>query len=116
MTTHSTAAEGTFDDVSRSLKAVVRSSRTLGENSIDFVGREIAMAVKLSEQVRDEVFSPQLLEEARHSPVPASFRRSAHKAVDVVADVGSIGYLLALRVVDSFAGKRETEAKAAAHH
>lgn len=109
-----TPAEGTFDDVSRSLKAVIRSSRNLGENSIDFVAREVAMAVRLSEQVRDEIFSAGLLDESRKSPVPASFRGSAHRAVDVVADIGSIGWVLAMRVADSIAGKLENAATAAA--
>jgi hypothetical protein len=109
-----TPAEGTFDDVSRSLKAVIRSSRNLGENSIDFVARELAMAVRLSEQVRDEIFSAELLAESRQSSVPASFRGSAHRAVDVVADLGSIGYVLALRVADSLAGKLDSATTARA--
>lgn len=103
--TSPTPPEGTFDDVSRSLKAVIRSSRNLGENSVDFVGREVAMAVRLAEQVRDEIFSDDLLQDARRSPVPASFRSSAHRAVDVIADIGSIGYVLTLRIADSIAGK-----------
>jgi hypothetical protein len=98
--------EGSFDEVSRSLKAVVRSSQHLGENTLEFVSRELAMAVKLSEQIRDEVFSAELLEEARQNSVAASFRASAHRAVDVAADVGSVAYVLALHAAGALAGKR----------
>ena len=107
MTQHAhDGAPGSFDDVSNSLKVVIRSTRNLGENTVDFVGRELAMAVKLSEQLRDEIFSHELLEEARANPVAASYRATAHRAVDVIADVGSVGYVLVLRAADSLAGKR----------
>lgn len=98
--------EGSFDDVSRSLKAVIRSSQHVGENTLDFVSKELAMAVKLSEQIRDEVFSAELLEEARTNSVAASFRATAHRAVDVAADVGSVAYVLTLHATGALAGTR----------
>ncbi len=105
MATQLEPATGSFDDVSRSLKAVIRSSRNLGENTLDFVARELAMAVKLSEQLRDEAISADLIAEARANPVAASFRESAHRAVDVAADLGSVGYVLVLRAVNTFTGE-----------
>ena len=87
------------EDVTRSVRELARRTRELGESVADVAERELAMAIRISARVRDEVISANKLAEARRSPLSAKLRQDAHEIVDVVADVGTV---LAISTVDFF--------------
>lgn len=93
----------TVEELSKSLRTLVRSGRTVADAAGNVIERELAMAVHISEALRDDVFSKDLLERARKEPLPARFRQDLHSAADVVADLGAIAYQTFFRFVDSFA-------------
>ncbi len=95
-----------LEDVVRSVRAVVRASRAVGEASADVLERELAMAISISEQIRDNVFSEKMLEEARAEGLPARLRSDAHRALDLAADAGAIVYNSALTFLENFADER----------
>ncbi len=95
-----------LEDVVRSVRAVVRASRAVGEASADVLERELAMALSISEQIRDNVFSEEMLQEARTEGLPARLRSDAHRALDLAADAGAIVYNSALAFLENFADER----------
>jgi len=95
-----------LEDVTRSIRAVMRASRAVGEASADVLERELAMAISISEQIRDNVFSEKMLEEARTEGLPARLRSDAHRALDLAADAGAIVYNSALAFLENFADER----------
>jgi hypothetical protein len=108
------AASDSAREVSRSLSALVRSSRNLAETSASVIERELAMVIKVSEQLRDELFAADTLARARKEPIPARFRADAHRAVDIAADLGSVmwvtGFRFAEAIADAVAGQGNTTA------
>ena len=95
-----------LEDVTRSVRAVIRASRAVGEASADVLERELAMAISISEQIRDNVFSEKMLEKARTEGLPARLRSDAHRALDLAADAGAIVYNSALTFLENFADER----------
>ncbi len=95
-----------LEDVTRSIRAVMRASRAVGEASADVLERELAMAISISEQIRDNVFSEKMLKEARTEGLPARLRSDAHRALDLAADAGAIVYNSALAFLENFADER----------
>ena len=92
----------TVEELSRSLRVLVRSGRTVADASANVIERELAMVIRISEGLRDDILSRELLEHARKEPVPARFREDLHRATDLVADVGAVAYLSASRFLNTF--------------
>jgi butyrate kinase len=95
-----------LEDVTRSVRAVLRATRSVGEASADVLERELAMAISISEQIRDKVVSEKMLKEARSEGLPARLRSDAHRALDLAADTGAIFYNSALTFLEKFADER----------
>ena len=95
-----------LEDVTRSVRAVVRATRTVGEASADVLERELAMAISISEQIRDNVISEKMLEKTRTEGLPARLRTDAHRSVDLIADIGSILYNSTLTFLEKYADDR----------
>jgi len=98
-----------LEDVVRSVRALARTTRNLGELSAEVVERELAMAINISEQLRSDVISAQTLEEARKQSLPSKLRKDVHDTVDLVADVGSVLFLIATRFVENFVDQARPE-------
>lgn len=94
------------EDVTRSVRALARRSRELGESLADVAERELAMAIRVSARLRDETISDEKLEQARTSRLGSKLRQDAHDFVDVVADVGSVLAITALDFFESFTDER----------
>ncbi len=88
--THTTAPAANqvtgLDDVTRSVRTLARSSRDLLTDAGGVLERELAMAVSVSERLRDEAISKERLKEARSGGIQSGLRESAHRVVDLVAD------------------------------
>ena len=95
-----------LEDVTRSVRAVLRATRSVGEASADVLERELAMAISISEQIRDKVVSEKMLKEARSEGLPARLRSDAHRALDLAADSGAIVYNSMLTFLEKFADER----------
>ncbi len=95
-----------LEDVTRAVRGLLRTSLNLGESTFDVAERELAMAIRVSEQIRDEALSEKALERARHGGVSARLRQDAHQVVDLVADLGSIAYVSALDFMGRFADEQ----------
>jgi hypothetical protein len=91
-----------LEDVVRSVRELARSARTLAERSGSVLERELAMAITLAERIRDDVVSPQMLEEARKEELPAQLRQDAHRAIDLAFDVGAVLYVSTIKFVEGF--------------
>ena len=98
-----------LEDVVRSVRSLARATRNLGSASADVVERELAMAINISEQLRNEVISAQTLEEARNQSLPSRLRKDAVDTVNLMADVGSVLFLVASRFVENFVDQRRPE-------
>jgi len=98
-----------LEDVVRSVRSLARATRNLGTASADVVERELAMAINISEQLRNEVISAETLEDARKQSLPSRLRKDAHDTVNLVADVGSVLFLVASRFVENFVDQRRPE-------
>src|SRR5579862_2004853 len=79
-----------FDDVLASLQSVTRGGGRLAESGGNVLEREINMAVSLSEDIRDAVFSEDTLHKARSQALNGRLRRDGHRVVDLLADVGGV--------------------------
>ena len=79
-----------IEGVTRSVGRLIGSSFKLTETAADIMERELALVIRLSQRVRDEVISAETLEKARQQPIPARFREDAHAMVDLVADAGAL--------------------------
>ena len=95
-----------LEDIVRSLRALARTTRGLAEDSANVLERELAMAINISERLRDSVLSQETLNEARELDLPKRLRRDAHQAIDLAADVASVGFLVAVRFVEEFVDER----------
>ncbi|MCC6534093.1 MAG: hypothetical protein IT531_16210 [Burkholderiales bacterium] len=95
-----------LEDVVRSVRALARSSRNVAESAVAVAERELAMAISISERLRDSVVTAQTLEEARKQPLPARLRQDAHRALDVMADATAVAQLALLRFVEGFVDER----------
>lgn len=93
------------DNITRSLGSLVNSSFRLAETGADVIERELAMVIRLSQQVRDEVISAELLATARKQPIPARFRQDAHAVVDLVGDVGAVLFQSSINFIDGLTGR-----------
>jgi len=99
------------DDIARSLGLLLDSSFQLAETGAEVIQRELAMVIRLSERVRDQVISADLLEQARKQPIPAKFRASAHAAVDMAADLGAVAFQLSVNFIDGLTGRSPAPVK-----
>lgn len=97
------------EDVTRSLRAVLRATRNVGEASADVVEREVSLAIRISEDIRDRIVTDEMLAEARNEPLMARLRSDTHRAVDLFADATSVVYVNGLRFLESFADERRPD-------
>ncbi len=95
-----------LEDVTRSVRALLRTSRQLGVSTLDVAERELAMAISISESIRDDIVSREALERARHQGVMARFRHDTHRVVDLVMDASSIAVNSSLDFLENFADQR----------
>lgn len=96
----STAAAPAAGTVTDSLKVLARNSRDLLTDVGNVLERELAMAVSLSERLRDESVSAKILAEARAGKLQAGLRDSSHRIVDLVADAVGVAAVSAVRFGD----------------
>lgn len=99
----STASGTGAADVARTVRQVARGSRDLFEDIGEAVERELTMAVALSERLRDEAVAPATLADARSLRVQAGIRDSAHRFVDLVADVVGVATMTIVRFGEGMA-------------
>lgn len=95
-----------LEDITRSLRALLRTGRVLGEGSLDLVEREVALAIQLSEDIRDQTIDKARLDEARADKLMSTLRRDTHRAVDLFADATSLIYVNGRRFLEAFADSR----------
>jgi hypothetical protein len=100
-----TVLKSGVDDIGRSLGKLVDSSFHLAETGAEVMERELALVIRLSQRVRDQVISAELLAQARKQPIPARFREDAHAVVDLVADVGAVFFQSSINFIDGLTGK-----------
>lgn len=89
-----------LEDVTRALRVLTRNSRELLVDGGGVLEREVAMAISISERLRDETFSAESLQQARSGELNKRLRDDAHRVVDLVADVGGVSAATALRFVE----------------
>ncbi len=89
-------------DVFSSLKALTDSVQRVGIASIEIAERELSMAINISEQLRDGVFSEKALAEARSQKIPGRIRKDAHDVVDLLADVGTVLTINSVSFLEEF--------------
>jgi hypothetical protein len=93
-----------LEDVVRSLRDLTRTSRSVAVTGTEVMERELAMAITISEQIRDDVISKSALEEMRDSSTIAGrLREDAHRAVDLVADAATLAARSGVRFAELFA-------------
>lgn len=92
-----------LEDITRSLRAVLRASREIGEVSADVAERELALAIRISENIRDRIVADKMLEEARAEPLMSRLRDNTHRAVDLFADATSVAFVNGKQFLESFA-------------
>lgn len=90
------------EDVMRSLRELVRGVRELAGDATKVAQREVAMAVKISEQIRDSVISAEALKRVRDEEVLADFRRDAHRMVDLAMDVSGVALQSVADFIENF--------------
>lgn len=95
-----------LEDVIRSVRALARTTRGMGEAAADIMERELAMAITISERIRDQVVSAEALKQAREEPLPARLRDDAHRAVDLFADAASVIYVNTIRFFEGLTDER----------
>jgi hypothetical protein len=95
-----------LEDVTRSARALLRTTRNLGTASLEVVERELAMAISISEQIRDELVTPQALERSRKQGMISQFRNDAHRTGDLAIDAGALVFDSALDFLEKFADTR----------
>jgi len=91
------------EDIVSSLRRVTRTGHELVIEANEVLERELAMAVSISERIRDRTFTEEALNEARAGRLHARLRDDAHRALDVVADLGGVGASSAIRFIEQFA-------------
>ena len=100
-----------LEDVIRSVRALARTTSELGENSAEILERELAMAIKISERLRDDVISAETLEEARKRPLASKLRKDAHDALNLMADAWDVLFLMGTRFIENFVDEPRPELK-----
>lgn len=95
-----------LEDVIRSVRALARTTRNLTEGAGHVVERELAMAITISEQLRDNLLTKEVLERARAEKLPAKLRQDTHRMVDLFADVTAVAFTTAVRFVENFVDER----------
>ena len=98
--------ERDIDDMLTALRSVGHSGGTVIRASGNALERELDMAVRLSEQIRDSVISPAALAEARENEFSAQMRADAHRLVDLVADFSGVAVLQVAHFADGLLGSR----------
>ena len=78
------------DDVAHSVGELVRAVQALLDSAAGLAERELAMAIRVAERVRDEVIAKEALHEARERPILSAFRRDAVGIVNLAADAGAL--------------------------
>ena len=99
-----TGIQSGVDDVARSIGSLAESSLHLAETTAEVMERELALVIRLSQRVRDQVISADLLASAREQPIPARFRQDAHDIVDLVADIGAVLFQSSINFIDGLTG------------
>lgn len=107
------ASEG-VEDLTRSVRVLARNSRNLVTDAGEVLERELAMAVEVSERLRAQTVSDELLAEARAVRVQAGLRRSAHGVVDLLADAVGVATVSAVRFVETMVDQPRPAREAAA--
>lgn len=88
---------GGVEDLARAVRTLAHNSRDLLTDAAEVLERELAMAVAVSERLRDEAVSEELLRDARSVRVQAGLRESAHNVLDLVADAVGVATVTAVR-------------------
>lgn len=102
-----------LEDVTRAVRTLARSSRDLLTDAGGVLERELAMAVAVSERLRNEAVSEELLRDARSVRVQAGLRDSAHRVVDLVADAVGVATVTAVRFGEGMVDQPRPELPAA---
>ena len=102
-----------LEDVIRSVRNLARTTRNLGESTAKVAERELAMAIKISASLRDQMVSAEMLAAARKEELPGRLRSDAHQAVDLIADAGAVAFLVVTRFVEGFVDQRRPPITAA---
>ena len=79
-----------LEDLTRSVRGLARSSRNLGLEATHIAERELAMAIQVSEGIRDRIVSQEFLERVREDKLSSKFREDAHRGVDLIFDAVSV--------------------------
>ncbi len=103
---NTTAGAVGLEDVTRSVRALLRSGRSLGTSTLEVAERELAMAISISESIRDDIVTREALERARHQGVMARLRQDGHSVVDLVMDASTIAVYGGLDFLENFADRR----------
>lgn len=101
--TATSATAAGLEDVTRSLRVLTRNGRELVVDGGAVLERELAMAITISERLRDDSFSAEALERARKGRLNSTLRADAHRLVDLVADVGGVAAQSAVRFAEQLA-------------
>lgn len=88
------------EEVFASLRSLTHSGRTVVTAGGTALERELNMAIRLSEQVRDSMITAKTLKEAREQKLNISLRADGHRIVDLAADIGGVAALAAGRIAD----------------
>lgn len=92
-----------LEDVTHAVRVLARNSRSLIADAGEVLEREVSMAVAMSERVRDEAVSKEMLKEARALRVHSDIRDSAHRVVDLVADAVGVASISVIRFAERMA-------------
>jgi hypothetical protein len=96
------------------VRVLARSSRDLINDAGGVLERELAMVVEVSERLRDQTVSEELLREGREVRVLSGLRRSAHSFVDLAADAVGVATVSAVRFGEAMVDQPRPEPKARA--
>lgn len=102
-----------LEDLTRAVRALAHSSRDLLTDAGGVLERELAMAVAVSERLRDEAVSEELLRDARSVRVQAGLRDSAHHVIDLVADAVGVATVTAVRFGEAMVDQPRSQLPAA---
>ncbi len=103
-----------LQDLTRSVRVLARSSRDLITDAGGVLERELAMVVEVSERLRDQTVSEELLREGREVRVLSGLRRSAHSFVDLAADAVGVATVSAVRFGEAMVDQPRPEPNATA--
>jgi len=97
-----------LEDVIRSVRVLARQARELVEQAGGVAEREVAMALTVTEDVRDRVVSKDALTKARQQPLLRGLRQDAHRAVDIAFDAAATVYVFGVEIVEGFLDRPRT--------